>query len=111
MDKDEKVVSLADSGAMTPVIHPEYRTRESHQKDGFPVFGGRWEDLPEWITTREAAELSGYHVDYLRQLARQGVLPASKKGSMWWVDRDEFLVFLEEQKASDDARRGPKVEK
>ena len=45
---------------------------------------------PDWITTREAAEISGYHVNYIRRLIRRGKIAAEKKGSMWWVDGDSL---------------------
>ena len=45
-----------------------------------------WSNLPEWITTEEAAELSGYHPEYVRRLARRGKIGAEKKGRDWWID-------------------------
>jgi excisionase family DNA binding protein len=38
------------------------------------------ESLPDWITTQEAANLSGFHPEYVRRLARQGKIGAEKKG-------------------------------
>lgn len=35
-----------------------------------------------------AAELSGYHPEYIRRLPRQGKIGAEKKGRDWWIDRD-----------------------
>ena len=35
--------------------------------------------MDNWITTTEAAELSGYHPVYLRRLIRGGVIAAEKK--------------------------------
>lgn len=34
----------------------------------------------EWITTAEAAELTGYNLEYIRQMIRSGVIVAEKKG-------------------------------
>jgi excisionase family DNA binding protein len=34
----------------------------------------------EWITTAEAAELTGYHVKYLRRLVREGKIAGAKRG-------------------------------
>jgi excisionase family DNA binding protein len=72
------------------------------------VFGGRWETLPEWITTQEAVQLSGYDIQYIRWLAREGKIGAEKKGRDWWIDRDQFRAYLEAMLASDDGRAGPR---
>lgn len=58
-----------------------------------------WANMPEWITTEEAAEISGYHVNYVRRLMRQGKIEGRKAGTMWWIDRDslkEYLALVEE---------------
>jgi excisionase family DNA binding protein len=57
--------------------------------------GEEWADLPEWITVEEAAQQSGYHLEYVRRLARQDRIGASKKGRDWWVDRDLRKTYLE----------------
>jgi len=44
----------------------------------------------EWITTREAADLTGYNLEYIRQMIRAGRIAAEKKGRDWWVDRDSI---------------------
>jgi hypothetical protein len=66
---------------------------------------------PGWIDTEEAAELSGYNQDYVRQLCRRDPRPfeARRKGSMWWIDEASFRRFVEEQRkvAGDDSRYGP----
>ncbi len=41
----------------------------------------------EWITTKEAADLTGYNQEYIRQMIRAGRIDAEKKGRDWWVDR------------------------
>lgn len=53
-----------------------------------------WADMPDWITTTDAAELSGYDVQYVRELARAGKIGAEKKGRDWWIDRDKFRLYL-----------------
>lgn len=53
-----------------------------------------WATMPEWITTEEAAEVSGYHVNYVRRLMRQNKLAGRKAGTMWWVDRDSLKEYL-----------------
>jgi excisionase family DNA binding protein len=54
--------------------------------------------LPDYLTTDEAAHISGYHVDYIRKLARTGKVNAVKKG-VWLLYRNDFVRYLEEMKA------------
>jgi excisionase family DNA binding protein len=51
--------------------------------------------LSHWITTQEAADLSGFHPEYLRRLARQGKISAEKKGRDWRIDRDVLHAYLQ----------------
>ena len=62
----------------------------------------------EWITTQEAAELSGYHPDHLRRLIRAGEIRARKLSFLWLVSRQSLLEYLKKAEESDDSRRGPK---
>lgn len=62
----------------------------------------------EWITTREAAKLSGYHPVYLRELIRDGRIRGQKFGIVWQVNRQSLLAYLQEAEKSTDKRRGPK---
>ena len=54
-----------------------------------------WDSMPEWITTEEAAGLSGYHVNYIRRLMRQGKITGRKAGLMWWIDRESLRAYLQ----------------
>lgn len=55
-----------------------------------------WATMPDWITTEEAATLSGYHPEHVRRLARQGKIGAEKRaGHDWWIDRDRFKLYLD----------------
>jgi len=62
----------------------------------------------EWLTTEQAAELSGYHPDHIRRLIRGGDLQARKFGPVWQVNRQALSDYLEAAKESGDKRRGPK---
>jgi len=66
--------------------------------------------IDDWITTREATELSGYHPDHLRRLIRDGSISARKFGIVWQVSRQSLLDYLKEAQDSTDKRRGPKEE-
>ena len=63
----------------------------------------------EWITTQEAAELSGYHVNYLRKLIRRGDIEGRKLSFLWLVHRQSLLDYMAQAEQSDDKRRGPKT--
>ncbi|HEY62934.1 MAG TPA: helix-turn-helix domain-containing protein [Caldilineae bacterium] len=52
--------------------------------------------MPEWISVQEAAEISGYHIEYVRRLIRRGKLQAERKGPMYWIDRASLEAYLEE---------------
>jgi hypothetical protein len=41
-----------------------------------------------WISLSRAAQITGYHQDYLGQLCRLGKLPATKKGRIWFTSED-----------------------
>jgi len=62
----------------------------------------------EWITTKKAAEISGYHPHHLRRLIRAGEIEAKKFGIVWQVNRQSLIAYLETAEKSLDKRRGPK---
>jgi excisionase family DNA binding protein len=63
--------------------------------------------LEEWLTTEEAAEVSGYHADHIRRLIRAGRLKARKFGPVWQVSRTGLREYLETTEKL-GAKRGPK---
>lgn len=64
--------------------------------------------MTDWITTDEAAEISGYHIDHIRLLLRQKKVAAKKKGGAYWVDRQSLFDYLTTARDTDDRRLGPK---
>ena len=64
--------------------------------------------VDDWITTKEAAVLSGYHENHLRRLIRAGEVRAKKFGIVWQISRSSLLNYLELANKSPDKRRGPK---
>lgn len=50
-------------------------------------FGGQ--EMTDALTTKEAAEILGYHPYHLRDLLRRGVIKASKFGQVWMIPREE----------------------
>lgn len=63
---------------------------------------------PEWITTAEATELSGYDREYIRRLMRNKKVNARKFGTIWQINRESLLQYLKDSKSTTDQRRGPK---
>jgi len=62
----------------------------------------------EWITTSEAADLSGYHPERIRELVRDKKIAAVKKGNAWWIDRASLVAYARAAKTKGDRRHGPK---
>jgi excisionase family DNA binding protein len=62
----------------------------------------------QWITTQQAAELSGYHPTYLRDMIRLGTIKAQKFGPTWQIDRTSLLAYMRAAEKSVDKRRGAK---
>jgi excisionase family DNA binding protein len=62
----------------------------------------------DWITTKEAAAISGYHINYIRRLIKSGDVKGEKKwGRDWMVSRSSLLAHI--RKAGKlGAKRGPK---
>ncbi len=61
----------------------------------------------DWITTEEAAEISGYHPESIRALTRQGRIKGRKFLIVWQVSRSSLLAYLREQGKRGE-KRGPK---
>ena len=62
----------------------------------------------DWITTAEAARLSRYHPEHLRELIRNGAIKAQKWGRDWQVSRASLIAYMREADKSTDKRRGPR---
>jgi excisionase family DNA binding protein len=64
--------------------------------------------LGDWLTVKEAAKLSGYHPEHLRELIREGIILACKFGPVWAVSRESLLAYVRKMQESGE-KRGPKV--
>ena len=82
MDKERHTENLRQGEEIRRPTHLDHQ--ENH-------FG----NLHLWMTTQEAAEYSGYDIEHVRRLARQGKIGAEKKGHDWWTDREAFTVYVE----------------
>lgn len=63
----------------------------------------------EWLTTEQAAELSGYHPEHLRRLLKSGDIEGRKVSIVWLIKRRSLLDYIASAKQSGDKRRGPKT--
>lgn len=63
----------------------------------------------EWLTTRNAAELVGYHPAHIRLLIRRGEINAQKWGRDWMINRQSLLQYKARVEALGE-KRGPKIE-
>ncbi len=63
--------------------------------------------MEDWITIYQAAELSGYNPDYIRQLIRAEKVLGRKWGLSWQVNRQSLEDYFKKA-AKLGKRRGPK---
>lgn len=64
--------------------------------------------MAEWITTSEAADLSGYTQRRIRQLLEEGQVEGQKFGDMWQVDRASLMAYVRKAEQMGE-KRGPKT--
>jgi excisionase family DNA binding protein len=64
--------------------------------------------LDDWLTTQEAAQLAGYHPDYLRKLVKACEIQAQKWGNAWMVSRESVLQYMARVQTQGE-KRGPKT--
>lgn len=64
--------------------------------------------MADWITIAAAAEMSGYHPEYIRELVRQEVIKGRKFATVWQVNRTALIAYIAAAKQSEDRRHGPK---
>lgn len=51
------------------------------------------------LTVKEAADITGYTVDYIQDLAREGKVKARKIATVWLIDRKSLLGHLKDARA------------
>jgi len=62
----------------------------------------------EWITTAEAAEMTGYHVKYVRRLVRESKIEGAKRGRDWWVDKASVEKYIDQMKKLGTSKHDPR---
>jgi excisionase family DNA binding protein len=63
--------------------------------------------MEDWLTTYEAATVSGYNPDYIRQLIRSNKVQGRKWGLSWQVNRRSLEDYLKAAEKLGE-RRGAK---
>ena len=64
-------------------------------------------NLMEWITTKEAAELTGYSPVTLRQCAREGRIEGCKRGRDRFLSKEDVVNYVEEMERLGTAKHDP----
>jgi len=54
-------------------------------------------NLDDLVTCDVIAKKLGYHIQYVRDLARLGKLPATKRGRAWLFNETEVVEYLQDQ--------------
>jgi excisionase family DNA binding protein len=60
-----------------------------------------------WITTTEAATVTGYKAAYVRYLANQGLIEARKVGRDWLINQESLLAYKTQMDALGPQRHNP----
>lgn len=55
--------------------------------------------MPEWVSVREAAQISGYSLPYVQKLARTGRVKAKRVGPIFLIDQASLQAYLDEVRA------------
>ena len=66
----------------------------SAETDSLVAFDGK-----DYISAARAAEITGYHQDYVGQLAREGKVLSRQVGNRWYVERAGVLAHKKEKDA------------
>lgn len=64
-----------------------------------------------WLSVSEAAEISGYHPEYIRRLIRDGEIQARKFSIVWQVRRESLNTYIKDAQSKQDKRFTPKSKK
>jgi hypothetical protein len=62
----------------------------------------------DWITTRQAAGLSGYTMQHVRLLIGRGDVRGQRWGRDWQVSRRSLLAYVRQREQA-GKKRGPKT--
>jgi len=63
--------------------------------------------MAEWISVTEAAQLTSYHPEHIRELIREGRVKAQKFATVWQIDRASLVAYVRKAEKLGQ-KRGPK---
>ena len=78
--------------AETYIPQPPQAIYKNESPDTLISFDGK-----DYVSAARAAEITGYHQDYVGQLARSGKILSRQVGNRWYVDREGILAHKEEK--------------
>ena len=64
--------------------------------------------MPDWITTKQAAELTNYSMKHVRRLIVAGKVKGQRFGRDWQISRQSLLAYVRKAEESGE-KRGPKT--
>ena len=64
-------------------------------------------NLADYVTADEAAEIAGYHVNYIRRLMRAHKIKGRKHGLVWLIERESLHDYMAKVDALGNRRFGP----
>ncbi len=62
----------------------------------------------DWITTRQAAEISGYSMKHVRRLITSGKVKGQRFGRDWQISQTSLLAYIHTAEKLGE-KRGPKT--
>ncbi len=68
-------------------------------------------DASEWITTKQASQLTGLSRGVFSWLARGGRIKCEKRDGWWYFDKESVLAYAAEMERLGTSRFGPKRKK
>jgi len=66
------------------------------------------DELKEWLSTEDAAKLTGYHVKYLRRLVRKERIVARKISRDLLINRKSLLAYKAKMDSLGTAKHDPR---
>ena len=60
------------------------------------------------LTVKEASEMTGYNIEYLRRLIRKGEIDAYKVGTVYVIYADSLDRYVKRMRASTHHKAGPR---
>ena len=64
-------------------------------------------DTTEWITAAKAAELTGYSVQYVYRIVRDGKITAKRWAREWMIDRTSLLKYQKDMEQLGSTKHDP----